>query len=115
MPATKAELGAKIRSKKQKELTLPELRKAWDAQLTDAEREALAAVYRKDIAPGKEVTAAEAVAYALHHCLERESCPAGAGTEAGSPALRPGARHAAADRRGAAACRASSPANSTGG
>lgn len=73
-PATKAELGAKIRAKKQKELTLPELRKAWDAQLTAAEREALAAVYRKDIAPGKEVTAAEAVAYALHHCLERESC-----------------------------------------
>ena len=31
--ARKAELGAKIRAKKQKELTLPELRKAWDAQL----------------------------------------------------------------------------------
>ena len=31
--ADKAELGAKIRAKKQKELTLPELRKAWDAQL----------------------------------------------------------------------------------
>ena len=36
MPPAKAELGAKTRSKKQKELTLPELRKAWHAQLTDA-------------------------------------------------------------------------------
>ena len=47
--ARKAELGAKTRAKKQKELTLPELRKAWDAQLSDAERRALAAVYRKEI------------------------------------------------------------------
>ena len=45
--ARKAELGAKTRSKKQKELTLPELREAWDAQLTDGERDALAAVYRQ--------------------------------------------------------------------
>ena len=70
----KAELAAKTRSKKQKELTPEELRAAWDAQLTDAEREALAAVYRREIPSGKEVTAAEAVAYSLHHCLERESC-----------------------------------------
>ncbi len=71
--ARKAELGAKIRSKKQKELTMPELRKAWDAQLTDAERRALAAVYRKDVPGGKEVTPAEAVAFAIAHCSEQES------------------------------------------
>src|SRR5262249_22790026 len=43
--AEKSKLGAKIRGKKQKELTLPELRRAWWDQLTDDEREALARVY----------------------------------------------------------------------
>ena len=69
----KAELGAKTRSKKQKELTLPELRAAWDAQLTDGERDALAAVYARGITAGKEVTAQEAVAYALAHISEKLS------------------------------------------
>ena len=49
--AYKHELAAKTRSKKQKELTPDQLREAWDAQLTDDEREALAAVYRRDNAP----------------------------------------------------------------
>ena len=71
--ARKAELGAKIRSNKQKELTLGELRQEWDAQLTDAEREALAAVYRREAAPGQAVTAAEAVAYALADIGEKLS------------------------------------------
>jgi conjugative relaxase-like TrwC/TraI family protein len=69
----KAELGAKTRSKKQKELTPAELRIAWDAQLTDAERDALAAVYRREIEPGREITAKEAVAYAVQHCFYREA------------------------------------------
>ena len=64
-PLLKAELGAKTRSKKQKELTPAELRGAWDAQLTDAERDALAAVYRREAAGGAEVTPAEAVAFAI--------------------------------------------------
>ena len=71
--ARKAELGAKVRAKKQKELTLPELRKAWDAQLSDAERRALAAVYRREIPAGEQVTPAEAVAFAIAHCSEQES------------------------------------------
>ena len=71
--AEKAALGAKVRSKKQKELSLPELRTAWDAQMTDAERDALAAVYRKEIPTGGEVTPAEAVAFAIAHCSEQES------------------------------------------
>jgi conjugative relaxase-like TrwC/TraI family protein len=71
--ARKAELGAKVRSKKQKDLTLPELRKAWDAQLTDAERRALATVYRKEVLAGEQVTPAEAVAFAIAHCSEQES------------------------------------------
>lgn len=71
--AIKAELGAKIRANKQKELTLPELRTAWNAQLDQAERRALARVYRKEIAPGKDVTPAEAVAFALAHLGEKLS------------------------------------------
>ena len=71
--ARKAELGAKTRSKKQKELTPAELREAWDAQLTDSERAALAAVYARDITAGKEVTAQQAVAYAIAHCSEKLS------------------------------------------
>ena len=54
-------------------MTLPELRKAWLAQLTDDERDALAAVYRREIEPGREITAKEAVAYAVQHCFDREA------------------------------------------
>jgi conjugative relaxase-like TrwC/TraI family protein len=72
-PGQKAELGAKTRSRKQKELTPAELRKAWDAQLTDGERDALAAVWRKEVAPGREVTAAEAVRFGIDHLSEQLS------------------------------------------
>jgi conjugative relaxase-like TrwC/TraI family protein len=72
-PALKAELGAKTRSKKQKELTMPELREAWAAQLTDDERDALARVYAREIPAGREVTAAEAVEYAIAHLSEQQS------------------------------------------
>jgi conjugative relaxase-like TrwC/TraI family protein len=71
--ARKAELGAKTRSRKQKELTPAELREAWDAQLTDGERDALAAVYRRDASGGPPVTAPEAVAFALAHISEKLS------------------------------------------
>ena len=69
----KAELGAKTRSRKQKELTPAELRKAWDAQLTDGERDALAAVYRGDVPPSSPVAARDAVAFAIDHCSEKLS------------------------------------------
>jgi conjugative relaxase-like TrwC/TraI family protein len=72
-PEYKYELAAKTRSRKQKELTPEQLRAAWDAQLTDGDREALAAVYGREIAAGADVTPAEAVGYAIHHCFERES------------------------------------------
>jgi conjugative relaxase-like TrwC/TraI family protein len=71
--AAKAELGAKIRATKQKELSLPELREAWDAQLSEGERDALAKVYAKTEPKGKEVTAAEAVTFALAHLSEKLS------------------------------------------
>ncbi len=71
-PEYKHELGAKTRGRKQKELTPQQLRQEWDAQLSPAERDALAAVYGREIPPGQEVTAAKAVAYALHHCSEKD-------------------------------------------
>ena len=71
--ARKAELGAKVRAKKQKELTLPELRNAWDAQLSDSERRALISVYRREIPTGEPVTPTQAVAFAIAHCSEQES------------------------------------------
>lgn len=69
----KAELGAKTRSRKQKELTPADLRKAWDAQLTDDERDALAAVYRREPPPSSPVAAKDAVAFAIAHCSEKLS------------------------------------------
>jgi len=72
-PERMSELGAKTRAKKQKELTPEALRTLWEVQLTDAERQALAAVYRREIAPGAPVTAEQAVTHAVYHCFERES------------------------------------------
>lgn len=72
-PGDKHELGARTRSKKRKELTPDQLRKEWDVQLTDAERAALATVYRKEVAKGPEVTPGQAVAFAIAHCGEQLS------------------------------------------
>jgi conjugative relaxase-like TrwC/TraI family protein len=69
----KAELGAKTRSGKQKELTLGELYIAWIGQLTAVERDALFRVYRKEIEPGPTVTADEAVSFAIAHLSEKQS------------------------------------------
>jgi conjugative relaxase-like TrwC/TraI family protein len=71
--ALKAELGAKTRSKKQKALTQAELRRAWDAQLTESERHALAAVYRKEATAATEVTAEQAMAFSIAHGSEKLS------------------------------------------
>ena len=72
-PARKAELGAKTRSGKQKELTPDELREGWHAQLKPAEWDALDAVARKTLPPAHVVTAQEAAAFAVAHCSERLS------------------------------------------
>ncbi len=72
-PSRKGELGAKTRASKKKGLTPDQLRKEWDRQLTEHERQALASVHRREIRPGEMVTAAEAVAHAIGHCFERES------------------------------------------
>lgn len=70
---SKGELGAKTRSKKNKELTPEQLRSAWLAQLTDGERNALAKVYGQTIPMGKEVTATQAVGFAIAHLSEQLS------------------------------------------
>jgi conjugative relaxase-like TrwC/TraI family protein len=69
----KYELGAKTRANKQKELSLGELREAWDGQLTDDERAALAAVYRRESGSGEAVTEEKAVTFATGHCFDKES------------------------------------------
>jgi conjugative relaxase-like TrwC/TraI family protein len=72
-PGRKAELGAKTRAKKQKQLTPEQLRKAWIDQLTDAERDALAAVYRREVPAAREISARDAAAFAIEHCSEKLS------------------------------------------
>ena len=72
-PGRKAELGAKTRARKEHELSPEELREAWFAQLSDDQRDALSAVYRRNAPAGRLITAEEAVAHAVRHCFERES------------------------------------------
>ena len=69
----KGELGARTRAAKGEGLTPDQLRGEWDRQLTDPERQALAAVHRREVARGPGVTPSDAVAYAIRHCFERES------------------------------------------
>jgi molybdopterin biosynthesis enzyme MoaB len=77
--ATKAELGAKTRSRKQKNLTMPELRAEWLARMADEERDSLARVAQRI---GRELVkngadrdhaAKESVTLAADHCFERQS------------------------------------------
>ena len=104
MPGRKAELGAKTRSKKQKELTPAELREAWHAQLTDGDRDALARGRSAGACGiGREVTARRSGGL-RHRPLQRKALGLPrAGTEAGGVALRAGQRHAGAGRGRAAA------------
>jgi conjugative relaxase-like TrwC/TraI family protein len=69
----KAELGAKTRARKQKELTPEQLREAWFAQLSDTDRDALARVVGQGMGIGQEVTAKEAVSFAIAHLSEQLS------------------------------------------
>ena len=88
---------------KQKELTLPELRQAWDGQLTDAEREALAAVYAREITPAQGGDGGGGGGL-CHRPSQRKALRVpGAGSEAGGVALRAGQRDAGAGRGGTAA------------
>lgn len=73
-PVAKAELGAKTRERKAEGLTLAELRRVWDARLSEAERSALASVAAqvgRDPLPRDATSAQRAVAQAMEHCFER--------------------------------------------
>jgi len=72
----KAELGAKTRERKQKNLTLPELQDTWRAWLSQQEQDALSALERKlggDAEPADDTAAARAVEYSLEHSFARKS------------------------------------------
>ena len=73
-PARKAELGAETREKKGKALSLEALRKEWNTRLSDQEREAIAAVHRREH-PVVRKTRGEAVAvdYSLEHSFVRDA------------------------------------------
>jgi conjugative relaxase-like TrwC/TraI family protein len=72
----KAELGAKTRQSKKKDLTFPELQAAWRERMTPQEQEALHALEKKiggDAEPADNSAAARAVEYAMQHSFERKS------------------------------------------
>jgi conjugative relaxase-like TrwC/TraI family protein len=75
-PEQKSALGAKTRSRKQKDLTMPELRAEWTSRLTDDERAALTAagaqLGQPAPIPGRAAVA-EAVSRAADHLFERKS------------------------------------------
>ncbi len=72
-PKQKAELGAKTREAKQTGLSPLQLRQEWDRQLTSQERQAIAAVHRRETPAFPEITTADAVQYAIDHCFERKA------------------------------------------
>jgi conjugative relaxase-like TrwC/TraI family protein len=73
-PDRKAELGAETRESKGKSLSLDKLRKEWNSRLSDAERQDLAAVHRREIPYGRpELDEANAVNHAIEHSYVREA------------------------------------------
>lgn len=75
-PRKKDELGAKTRGKKQKNLTMDELRQEWRDRLSSADSDAISGL-RVDVAPDRasedKKAARDAVEFALWHCLERSA------------------------------------------
>jgi conjugative relaxase-like TrwC/TraI family protein len=72
----KAELGAKTRERKQKDLTFPELQETWRSWLSPQECDVISALERKigsDAEPADDTAAARALAYALEHSFARKS------------------------------------------
>lgn len=73
-PDRKAELGAETRENKGKALSLDQLRKEWNARLTDRERRELAEVHRRDLPYARpEPGEGQAVTHALEHSFVREA------------------------------------------
>jgi conjugative relaxase-like TrwC/TraI family protein len=75
-PAEWAELGAKTRQRKQKDLTLPELQDFWQSRMSAPELDALATLEGKlggDADPTDPNASARALKYAIGHVFERKS------------------------------------------
>jgi conjugative relaxase-like TrwC/TraI family protein len=73
-PDRKAELGAKTREKKDKTLSMDELRSLWGERLSDDERAALSIVHARKIrSQTPESVTARAVEHAFLHCFENRS------------------------------------------
>jgi conjugative relaxase-like TrwC/TraI family protein len=73
-PDRKGELGATTREKKSKALSWEQLRKEWNRWLSQPEREALAAVHRRDKASARQSgQESAAVDHAISHCFERDA------------------------------------------
>lgn len=75
-PEAKAELGAKTRERKQKDLPFPDLQKEWDHRLTEQERLAIEALARQvgSQSQQEEADAAQgALERAVEHFFERKS------------------------------------------
>jgi conjugative relaxase-like TrwC/TraI family protein len=73
-PDRKAELEAETREKKGKALSMPALRKEWDARLSDRERRELATVHRREKKPTlPEPGEGKSVDHAIEHCYVREA------------------------------------------
>ena len=66
-------LAALSRESKRHGITKEQLRSVWDARLTDAEKAALAAVKPNALKISNDVTAMQAMDYAMAHCYERAS------------------------------------------
>jgi conjugative relaxase-like TrwC/TraI family protein len=73
-PDRKAELGAETREAKGKVLSWESLRKEWNARLSKQEREAIAAVYRRETPASRpEPGHIHSVNHAIEHCFVREA------------------------------------------
>jgi conjugative relaxase-like TrwC/TraI family protein len=75
-PAEWAELGAKTRQRKQKDLTLPELQDVWQSRMSAPELDAVATLEDKlggDADPTDPNASARALKYAIGHVFERKS------------------------------------------
>ena len=73
-PKLKDGLGAETREKKSPALSLNQLRKAWDSQLTDKEKQAIAGTHRREVRYARPAKGeGEAVDHALSHSFTREA------------------------------------------
>jgi conjugative relaxase-like TrwC/TraI family protein len=70
--AGKHKIGAAIRESKDKDLPEDALMADWQGRLTEAEKAALEKVRDKEIAQTRDISAREAVDYAVNHLFERE-------------------------------------------